>query len=224
MLPSFVYIVMDDFWLTGGDSAALPQTTALVGDAGASFTNFFVSSPKCTPSRSSFLTGRYYHNLRPHGATSGRGLNTTSFASSDALFPQLHAAGYLTGVVKLEIEPETPLHLLSTEMCLRFAFGLDSLARSTTTKATGCATAPRLLRARSRTSRPNASHVEGTMRLIGLSRKMMTTCLARSLWQLAVTPRPSMAIALSRGFARSARRRRLRAVASSRSSAQQGLT
>ena len=96
--PNFVYVLMDDFWLLGGDAAAMPQTKALVADAGVSFANFFVSSPKCTPSRSSWLTGRYYHNLRPHGAKSGRGLNTSSFADEHALFPQLHAAGYLTGV------------------------------------------------------------------------------------------------------------------------------
>ena len=96
--PNFVYILMDDFWLLGGDAKAMPQTTKLVRDEGASFDNFFVSSPKCTPSRSSWLTGRYYHNLRPHGATSGRGLNTSSFADVDALFPRLHAAGYATAL------------------------------------------------------------------------------------------------------------------------------
>jgi len=96
--PNFVYVLMDDFWLVGGDSGALPQTTALLGEAGASFSNFFVSSPKCTPSRSSWLSGRYYHNLRPNGATSGPGLNTTAFSDSAALFPLLHAAGYATGV------------------------------------------------------------------------------------------------------------------------------
>ena len=96
--PNFVYVLMDDFWLLGGDSMALPQTMKLVGGEGATFSNFFVSSPKCTPSRSSWLTGRYYHNLRPHGAKSGRGLNVTSFADADALFPQLHAAGYATAI------------------------------------------------------------------------------------------------------------------------------
>jgi arylsulfatase A-like enzyme len=44
------------------------------------------------------VTGRYYHNLRPGGATSGRGLNTTHFFDHDAVFPTLHRAGYQTAL------------------------------------------------------------------------------------------------------------------------------
>ena len=85
--PNFVYVLCDDMWKMGGDEAAIPQTKRLLADGGAQFDNFFVSSPKCTPSRSAWLSGRYYHNLRPNGATSGRGLNTSNFFDPDALFP-----------------------------------------------------------------------------------------------------------------------------------------
>ena len=96
--PNFVYVLCDDMWKMGGDEAAIPQTRKLLAEAGAQFENFFVSSPKCTPSRSAWLSGRYYHNLRPHGATSGRGLNTSNLFDADALFPTLHRHGYATGV------------------------------------------------------------------------------------------------------------------------------
>lgn len=46
----------------------------------------------------SWHAGRYYHNLRPGGSTSGRGLNTTHFFDHDAVFPTLHRAGYQTAL------------------------------------------------------------------------------------------------------------------------------
>lgn len=96
--PNFVYVLMDDMAKKLGDEAAVPQTRKLLKDGGASMENFFVSSPKCTPSRSAWLSGRYYHNIRPNGATSGRGLNTSNHFDRDALFPMLHKAGYQTGI------------------------------------------------------------------------------------------------------------------------------
>ena len=46
---NFVYVLMDDFWLLGGDAAAMPQTKALVADVGVSFANFFVSNRQSAP-------------------------------------------------------------------------------------------------------------------------------------------------------------------------------
>merc|ERR1712110_387866 len=96
--PNFVYILLDDMSKLLGDEAIIPQTRKLLVDQGANMTNFFVSSPKCTPSRSAWLSGRYYHNIRPNDATSGRGLNTTNHFDADALFPVLHRAGYQTAL------------------------------------------------------------------------------------------------------------------------------
>ena len=59
--PNFVYFLLDDMAKMLGDEEALPQTRALLGDRGTYLEEFRVSSPKCTPSRSAFLTGRYYH-------------------------------------------------------------------------------------------------------------------------------------------------------------------
>ena len=49
--------------LLGGENA-IPQVKRLLGAAGADASHYFVSSPKCTPSRSAWLSGRHYHNLR----------------------------------------------------------------------------------------------------------------------------------------------------------------
>jgi N-acetylglucosamine-6-sulfatase len=96
--PNFVYVLLDDMNTVLGDEDIVTQTRALIADQGARASNAFVSSPKCTPSRSAWLSGRFYHNIRPNGATSGRGLNTSNHFDYDALFPTLHRNGYQTGL------------------------------------------------------------------------------------------------------------------------------
>ena len=101
--PNLVYVLLDDLDVLLGSEVMLRQTHALVSGRGARFTHFRTHSPKCTPSRTGQLAGRYYQNVRvsgePTGATKGRGLDQLSLFDEDALFPQLHAAGYLTSVV-----------------------------------------------------------------------------------------------------------------------------
>ena len=49
---------------TVGGATPLPKTKRLLVDEGATFTNAFIHVPICNPSRSTTLTGRYFHNLR----------------------------------------------------------------------------------------------------------------------------------------------------------------
>ena len=63
--PNVVVIMTDD--QTYRDMAAMPQTRALIGAAGATFTHNYVSYPLCCPSRATYLTGQYAHN---HGVRS----------------------------------------------------------------------------------------------------------------------------------------------------------
>src|SRR5207248_8564348 len=92
--PNFVFVLMDDLrWdelrSMGNPIAETPNIDRLARE-GALFRNAFVTTPLCSPSRASFLTGLYAH---AHGIRD----NTARVAESHnlATFPRtLHAAGY----------------------------------------------------------------------------------------------------------------------------------
>ena len=65
--PNLVYILNDDTDVLLGAASTLRQTRALLGVAGATFTEFRTLSPKCTPSRTGQLVGRL---ARTHGISS----------------------------------------------------------------------------------------------------------------------------------------------------------
>jgi N-acetylglucosamine-6-sulfatase len=94
--PNVVVIETDD--QTVADLAAMPQTRALIGDAGVTFTRSFVSLSECCPSRATLLTGQYAHN---HGVLS----NGPPFGGfgrlrgAETLPVWLQRAGYATGLI-----------------------------------------------------------------------------------------------------------------------------
>uniref|UniRef100_A0A8C2PNX6 N-acetylglucosamine-6-sulfatase n=1 Tax=Cyprinus carpio TaxID=7962 RepID=A0A8C2PNX6_CYPCA len=59
---NIVLILTDDLDVSIGGMIPLVKTKKLIGDAGITFTNTFVASPLCCPSRASILTGKYPHN------------------------------------------------------------------------------------------------------------------------------------------------------------------
>jgi hypothetical protein len=69
--PNLFLVMCDDLDKKLGGEGAIPQVHKLLGEGGADAANYFVSSPKCTPSRAAWLSGRHYHNLRPNGAKVG---------------------------------------------------------------------------------------------------------------------------------------------------------
>src|SRR6266536_1703952 len=58
--PNVVVIMTDDQTLE--EMRVMTATRSLIGSAGATFANSFVSFSLCCPSRSTFLTGQYAHN------------------------------------------------------------------------------------------------------------------------------------------------------------------
>jgi N-acetylglucosamine-6-sulfatase len=91
--PNVVFVLVDDLRFDEIDYpfVELPSIQRLARE-GARFRNAFVTTPLCSPSRASFLTGQYAH---AHGITD----NTDRSARSHELvtFPRLlHDAGYET--------------------------------------------------------------------------------------------------------------------------------
>lgn len=58
--PTIVLVVLDD--MRASDWQALPRTRTLLGERGTTFPNFFLTTPVCSPSRATLLTGMYSHN------------------------------------------------------------------------------------------------------------------------------------------------------------------
>jgi len=97
--PNVVYIITDDQrWdllsLRGHPFVRTPHMDR-VGREGIVFTNAFVTTSLCSPSRASYLTGRYAHQ---HQVRYNRVSET--FDKQERTFPRLlHEAGYRTGYV-----------------------------------------------------------------------------------------------------------------------------
>src|SRR5436190_9725784 len=97
--PNIVFILIDDLrWdelgIAGHPYIRTPNIDRL-GREGAMFRNAFMTTPLCSPSRASFLTGQYAHT---HGITD----NVDRSAASHQLmtFPiLLHQSGYETAFV-----------------------------------------------------------------------------------------------------------------------------
>ncbi|MEZ5399853.1 MAG: sulfatase-like hydrolase/transferase [Bryobacteraceae bacterium] len=97
--PNFVFVLVDDLRFdelgcTGHPFAETPHADRLARE-GTSFTNAFATTPLCSPSRGSFLTGQYPHT---HGITDN--VDRSAQSHRLATWPRLlHDAGYRTGFV-----------------------------------------------------------------------------------------------------------------------------
>lgn len=87
--PNFVIIVSDDQRYDTLDY--MPLTQSMIFDRGVTFTNTYVTTPLCCPSRSTILTGMYAHHHQVYD--NFLPLNETTFVQ------RLHDAGYFTGIV-----------------------------------------------------------------------------------------------------------------------------
>src|SRR5579862_9893425 len=95
--PNFVFILLDDArWddiRCGGNTIVGTPHIDRIAREGAIFENAFVTTPLCSPSRASFLTGRY---VRSHKVLDNTDHNELSHQL--ITWPRLlHDAGYETG-------------------------------------------------------------------------------------------------------------------------------
>lgn len=89
--PNILLIITDD-QRYGTVGPYMPETQARIFDQGVTFTNGFVTTPLCCPSRASILTGMYAHSTGVHDNPDPL-LNKTTFVE------RLKSAGYHTGIV-----------------------------------------------------------------------------------------------------------------------------
>ena len=68
--PDVLVIYVDD--MREDDFLALPRTKALIAGEGATYPNYFMTTPLCGPSRASFFRGQYAHNT---GVRANNGVN-----------------------------------------------------------------------------------------------------------------------------------------------------
>jgi N-acetylglucosamine-6-sulfatase len=96
--PNVVLIVTDDQTLSSYTSEVMPKTAALLEAGGTRFTNAFVTSPLCCPSRASLLTGQYGHNngvLRNEYAPLREKSNTLPVWLQEVGYRTMHVGRYL---------------------------------------------------------------------------------------------------------------------------------
>jgi N-acetylglucosamine-6-sulfatase len=97
--PNIVFILVDDLrWdelgCAGHPFVKTPNIDRLAGE-GARFRNAFMTTPLCSPSRASFLTGQYAHT---HGITDN--VNRSTASHQLVTFPLLlHQSGYETAFI-----------------------------------------------------------------------------------------------------------------------------
>lgn len=98
--PNFVVIVVDDL-----DTKSLDVMSGVEADLiaeGASFSNFFATTPLCCPSRASILRGQYAHNhgvLRNTGENAGFDAFAAAGEEQVTVATLLDGAGYETALV-----------------------------------------------------------------------------------------------------------------------------
>jgi N-acetylglucosamine-6-sulfatase len=96
--PNVVLIVTDDQTLSSYRPEVMPDTARLLEGTGTRFTNAFVTTPLCCPSRATLLTGQYAHNhrvMRNEYGQLAEKANTLPVWLQEAGYRTIHVGRYL---------------------------------------------------------------------------------------------------------------------------------
>merc|ERR1719506_2924589 len=124
--PNIVFILTDDQdtrlgrqdYTDIGSLEVMPKLQKHLMKGGARMRNAFVNTPICCPSRTEFMSGRYYHNIGPpNDPGSCMHVDTSNAAKkSTGIFGLMKSAGYEVGVFgKVTNDQQTILELISKE-------------------------------------------------------------------------------------------------------------
>lgn len=94
--PNFVFLLTDDQDVSLGGLDAMPFTQDFLVRGGRTYSNGFVTTPICCPSRTTTLSGRLGHNLGEHAAQNWCGVFTRTPLENATWITALAAAGYQT--------------------------------------------------------------------------------------------------------------------------------
>ena len=105
--PNIVYFVTDDQdqmlgasfpTMAPNGATPLPKVKALMADGGAQLENMFIHVPICNPSRSTTLTGRYFHNIKTTNSTWGAMHCDMDKVHNHSFAVRLQKKGYTLGL------------------------------------------------------------------------------------------------------------------------------